>query len=117
MYPQARRFNIAPAAGRQMSASGGFMMQVHCDTAPPHAAPRCRPGAGGFVTIGTLILASVSAFMLVLMSGCHSAPVTHAFASTAADRGVEARLQQPQALPPPLQPFDEHLGAEIVGTD
>ena len=63
-------------------------------TCPASSGP-----AGGNVTVGTLILAAVSALVLVLMSGCHSTP---------ADKAVEARLKQPDPFPP-LQPFDEHF--------
>ncbi len=81
----------------------------------PRAAP--RPAHGGYVTIGTLILAAVSAAMLVLMSGCHSTPPANAFAPTAADKAVEARLREGDDAMPALQPFDEHLGTEIVSAD
>ena len=87
------------------------MMQDTCPSAAPCAARHFRPAAsGGFVTVGTLILASVSAVALVLLSGCHSTPATiagsNAFAASAADKAVEQRLRQPDAMPP-LQPFDE----------
>ena len=90
------------------------MMQDTCSNAPPRAAPRSRLADGGYVTIGTLILASVSAVALVLMSGCHSSPAANAFAGTATDKAVETRLRQGDDAMPPLLPFDEHLGAEIV---
>ena len=93
------------------------MMQDTCPNALPHAAPRSRPAVGGYVTIGTMILASVSAVMLVLMSGCHSTPPANAFAATAVDRTVEARLGQGDDAMAPLQPFDEHLGADIVAAE
>jgi len=86
------------------------MMQHTCSSAAPRAAPRSRPGSGGFATVGTLILASVSAVALVLLSGCHSAPAStagyNAFAPTAGDRADEARLRQRGTMAP-LQPFDE----------
>ena len=87
------------------------MMQDTCPIASPCAAHRSRPAAsGGFVTVGTLILASVSAVALVLLSGCHSTPATTAgssdFATTSGDKAVEQRLRRPDAMPP-LQPFDE----------
>ena len=63
---------------------------------------------GGTVTVGTLILAAVSAILLVLMSGCHSTPPTNAFAATQADEAVEARLGTSEPFVP-LQPFDEHF--------
>ena len=69
---------------------------------------RSGPPGGGYVTVGTLILAAVSAAALVLMSGCHSTPASNAFAATPADTAVEARLKQPDPCPP-LQPFDEHF--------
>ena len=70
---------------------------------------RNRPPDGGYVTIGTLILAAVSAAVLVLMSGCHSAATTtNAFAATPADKAVESRLKQPEPFVP-LQPFDEQF--------
>ena len=90
------------------------MMQDTCSNALPRAAPRFRAADGGYVTIGTLILASVSAVMLVLMSGCHSTPAANAFAATATDKAVETRLRQVDDAMPALLPFDEHLGAEIV---
>ena len=93
------------------------MMQDTCPNALPRAAPRSRPADGGYVTIGTLILASVSAVMLVLMSGCHSTPHANAFAATASDKAAEAQLRQGDDAMPALLPFDEHLGAEIVAAD
>ena len=86
-------------------------MQHTCPSAAPGAAHRSRPAAsGGFVTVGTLILASVSAVALVLLSGCHSTPSStagsNAFAATAADKAAEQRLRQRDTMPP-LQPFDE----------
>ena len=77
------------------------MMQDNC-------LLRTLPPSGGHVTIGTLILAAVSAVALVLMSGCHSTPATNAFAATSADKAVETRLKQRDTMPP-LQPFDEHF--------
>jgi hypothetical protein len=78
--------------------------------AASRATLRSRPASGGFVTVGTLILASVSAVALVLLSGCHSTPPSppgsNAFAATATDKAVEARLAASDAMPP-LQPFDE----------
>jgi hypothetical protein len=87
------------------------MMQDTCPAAAPCAAHRSRRAAtGGYVTVGTLILASVSAVALVLLSGCHSAPASsagsNAFAPSAGDKAVEARLRQRDTMPP-LQPFDE----------
>jgi hypothetical protein len=67
------------------------------------------PPRGGHATLGTLILAAASAVVLVLMSGCHSAPANNAFAATAADKSTEARLKQQHDTMPPLQPFDEHF--------
>ena len=67
-------------------------------------AIRTRPPSGGYVTLGTLILAAVSA--VVLMSGCHATPAASAFAATAADKAVEARLRRADTMTP-LQPFDE----------
>ncbi len=69
---------------------------------------RSRPPSGGYITVGTLILAALSAVMLVLMAGCHSAPRTNAFAATASDRSAEVRLKEPDAMAH-LQPFDEHF--------
>ena len=54
---------------------------------------RTRPPSGGFVTIGTLIVAAASALVLVLLAGCHATPVASAFASTTADKAVEAKLR------------------------
>ena len=81
-------------------------MQAHLFSACRDAAASRR--SGGYVTVGTLILAAASAVLLVLMSGCHSAPTTNAFAATPADKAVEARLQPADTMPP-LQPFDEHF--------
>ena len=95
------------------------MMQHTCSSAAPRGALRSRPGNGGFATVGTLILASVSAVVLVLLSGCHAAPASgasNAFAATPADQALEARLAASGAMPP-LRPFDEHLGAELVAGD
>jgi hypothetical protein len=87
------------------------MMQDTCPGAAPCAARRLRHAAsGGYVTVGTLILASVSAVALVLLSGCHSTPASsagsNAFAPGAGDKAAEARLRQHDTMPP-LQPFDE----------
>ena len=76
---------------------------------------RSAPASGGYVTIGTLILAAASAVALVLMSGCHSAPATNTFAATPTDKAAEARLKQPDTMPP-LQPFDEHF-VEVQDTN
>jgi len=93
------------------------MMQDACPAAAPGAADRSRHAAsGGYVTVGTLILASVSAVALVLLSGCHSTPAGNAFEATAADKAVEARLGASAAMPS-LQPFDEHLGDELASSD
>ena len=73
------------------------------------------PPIGGCVTIGTFILAAASAVVLVLMSGCHATPANSAFAATPADKAVEARLKQPDTMPP-LQPFDEHF-VEVSDTN
>ena len=64
------------------------------------------PPFGGYVTLGTLILAAASAVALVLLSGCHSAPANNAFAATSVEKSAEARLK-PHDTMPPLQPFDE----------
>jgi hypothetical protein len=106
MYRAARRINIDLAAGRQMSASGGFIMQDTCLDRRPRAASRTRPPNGGRVTLGTLILAAAAALFLVAMSGCHSAPGTNAFAATAADKAMEDRLRA-AGITARLQPFDE----------
>ena len=66
------------------------------------------PPLGGYVTVGTLILAAASAVALVLLSGCHSAPANNAFAATPAEKSTEAKLK-PRDTMPPLQPFDEHF--------
>lgn len=82
------------------------MMQDTCSTGTLRAASRTRPPNGGYVTLGTLILAAASALFLVAMSGCHSAPASNAFTATAADKALEARLQASDAMAP-IQPFDE----------
>lgn len=74
----------------------------------PHAPLRSGLRSGGYVTVGTLILAAASALVLVFMSGCHSAPSTQAFAATPADKAVEVKLRQADTMPA-LQPFDEHF--------
>ena len=89
------------------------MMQDTCPNAASRAAPRTRPPSGGYVTLGTLILAAASALFLVAMSGCHSAPATSAFAGTAADKAAEARLRRSDTMAP-IQPFDEGFGAPLV---
>ena len=81
-------------------------MQDTCSTGRPRAASRTRSPNGGYVTLGTLILAAASALFLVAMSGCHSTPEANAFAGTAADKAVEARLRRLDTMAP-LQPFDE----------
>jgi hypothetical protein len=87
------------AAGRQMSAPGGSIMQDQFRAGN-------APSNGRVVTFGTSILAAGSAVALVLMSGCHSTPSASGFVSSRADRAVEVRLQRPDAMAP-LQPFDE----------
>ncbi len=72
------------------------------DTCPVHA----RPPSGGFVTIGTLILAAASAVLLVLMSGCHSSPAANGFAASSADKAAEERLLPVEKMPH-LQAYDE----------
>jgi hypothetical protein len=72
------------------------------DTCHVHA----RPPSGGFVTIGTLILAAISAVLLVLMSGCHSSPPPNGFAASTADKALEARLR-PAGTMPHLKAYDE----------
>jgi hypothetical protein len=74
---------------------------------------RSGPPSGGFVTIGTMILAAASAVLLVLLSGCHSTPPASGFVSSGADKATEARLRRPDTMPP-LQPFDEQF---VVATD
>ncbi len=76
---------------------------------------RNGPPSGGYVTLGTLILAAASAVALVLMSGCHSTPPANAFAATPADKATESLLKQPDTMPP-LQPFDEHF-VEVPDTN
>ena len=89
------------------------MMQDTCSTGTLHAASRTRPPNGGYVTLGTLILAAASALFLVAMSGCHSATATNAFAATDADKAAEARLRRPDTMAP-IQPFDEGF---VVATE
>ena len=69
---------------------------------------RSGPPAGGYATTATLILAALSAIVLVLISGCHEAPASNAFATTPADKASETRLRQRDTMPH-LQPFDEHF--------
>ena len=82
------------------------MMQDTCPSGTPRAASRTRPPDGGYVTLGTLILAAASALFLVAMSGCHSAPAANAFTASDADKATEARLRAVDTMAP-LQPFDE----------
>ena len=81
-------------------------MQDTCFTGTLRAASRTRPPDGGYVTLGTLILAAASALFLVAMSGCHSAPASNAFAATAADKAAETQLRRSDTMAP-IQPFDE----------
>lgn len=74
---------------------------------------RNGPPSGGFVTIGTMILAAASAVLLVLLSGCHSAPPASGFVSSVADKAAEERLRRAGTMAP-LQPFDEGF---VVVTD
>lgn len=73
---------------------------------------RSRLASGGFVTVGTLILASGSAAALALTSGCRTAPrangQTPASASKPADKAAEARLRQ-AVVEARVQPFDEQF--------
>ena len=69
---------------------------------------RNGPRSGGFVTIGTMILAAVSAVLLVVLSGCHSTPPTSGFVSSDAEKATEDRLRRHDAMAH-LQPFDEHF--------
>jgi len=96
------------------------MMQDTCPGAAPCAALRSRPAGGGFVTAGTLILASVAAVALVLLSGCDATPAdsagNNAFKATSADKAVETRLRRRDAMPP-LQPFDEGFVAVPAPAD
>ncbi|HEY9028004.1 MAG TPA: hypothetical protein VIP05_27175 [Burkholderiaceae bacterium] len=97
-------------------------MQHTCHHAARRAALRSRLASAGNVTIGTMILASVSAVALVLLSGCHATPAGNtasAFAGTAADKAVEARLGASDAAAPvrPVQPFDEGFVAAPVAED
>ena len=89
------------------------MMQDTCPIGAPRTTLRTGPPDGGYVTLGTLILAAASALFLVTMSGCHSAPATNAFAATDADKAIEARLRRPDAMAP-IQAFDEGFGAPAL---
>ena len=89
------------------------MMQDNCPKGAPHAALRHRPPDGGYVTLGTLILAALSALFLVTMSGCHSTPASSAFAATATDKATETRLHLVDAMAP-IQSFDEGFGATAL---
>ena len=94
-------------------------MQHTCSSAARRTALRSRPGSGGSAAVGTLILASAAAVALVSLAGCHAAPTggaSNAFTGTATDQALEARLAASDAMPP-LRPFDEHLGAELVSGD
>jgi len=91
------------------------MMQDACPAAAPGAADRSRHAAsGGYVTVGTLILASVSAVALVLLSDGHSTLASNAgsnaLAPSAGDKAAAARLLQRDAMAP-LQPSDEGVVA------
>jgi hypothetical protein len=60
--------------------------------------------SSGFVTSGTLVVATVSALFLV--AACHSSPRANSFSATAADKATEARLAGTQEMPH-LVPYDE----------
>ncbi len=74
---------------------------------------KTRPPSGGYITLGTQLVAAVSALVMVLMSACHSTPPANAFASTATDKALEASLQRVDTMAP-LQPFDEGFGAATL---
>jgi hypothetical protein len=84
-----------------MSASGGFIMQES-------GFIRTRPPSGGFYTMGTLVVATASALVLVLLAGCHDSHAASGFVSTPAQKSTESHLRQPDSMPP-LQPFDEQF--------
>ncbi len=74
----------------------------------PVRAPQRRPAAcSGAITTGTLLVAALSA--LVLMTGCHSATMhgapTHTASVAAAHDPSDAESM------PHLAPFDEQFGA------
>jgi len=58
------------------------------------------------ITLGTLILASVSATFLV--AACHSSPTANGFADTTEDKATEARLIQVDTMPH-LTAYDEQF--------
>jgi len=98
------------------------MMQQTCRHAARRAALPNRLASAGHITIGTMILASVSAVAFVLLSGCHPTPpdnAASAFAGTAAEKAVQARLGASDAAPPQraVQPFDEGFVAAPVAED
>jgi hypothetical protein len=73
------------------------------------------PASGGFVTVGTLIVAAVSA--LVLTSNCHALAAAVAAAALfpgAAVASLDDGLADPMA---PLRPFDEHFYTPTVTAD
>ncbi len=58
------------------------------------------------ITLGTLIVASVSAMFLV--AACHSSPEANGFAATDADKTTEARLLEVNTMPH-LTAYDEQF--------
>jgi hypothetical protein len=95
------------------------MMPHASSRAAQRAALRSRPASRGFAAAGTLIVASAWAVALAALSGCHAASTSrasNAFTATPADQAVEATLAASEAMPP-LRPFDEHLGSELVSGD
>ncbi len=76
-----------------------------------HIPVRNHPPSGGYVTLGTLILAAAAAVAIVALSGCHAAPPApvagNGFATSSADKAIEERLRQRDRTMKPLQPFDE----------
>ena len=67
-----------------------------------------RPPSGGYITVGTLVLAAFSAVVLVLMAGCHSPTAASGFVSPPADAAAGSRLKQADTVTP-LQPFEQDI--------
>lgn len=86
-------------------APRGSTRHYRCISGPLAFAQGFDMKNAGFITTGTLVVASVSA--LFLMAACHSSPPqTHGFANTAADNAAEARLDTAGTMPH-IAPYDE----------
>jgi hypothetical protein len=98
-----------PSPARRQGAQGANMKHaLH----PSHSCRRTSIRAG-FITTGTLIVAALSA--IVLMTGCHSAP-TQASASASHDPEAAGSASAADTMPA-LRPFDEQFYVEPAQED